>query len=110
MPIRRTSDVVNSSLNRRSFLKTAGAAAMLPAFRTTYGAQSSGTPANNRINLGVIGMNWQGPANTKSFLALDDCQVVAACDLDKNHLNSAVQTINDHYQNQDCKKNKLLKP
>jgi predicted dehydrogenase len=29
--------------------------------------------------------------------------VVAACDLDKNHLASAVNTINDHYQNKDCK-------
>ncbi len=76
---------------------------MLPAFRTTYGAQSSGTPANNRINLGVIGMNWQGPANTKSFLALDDCQVVAACDINKNHLASAVKMVNDAYGNEDCK-------
>ena len=29
--------------------------------------------------------------------------MVAACDLDKNHLQSAVDTINGHYKNQDCK-------
>jgi predicted dehydrogenase len=44
----------------------------------------------------------QGPGNTKSFLYEDDCQVVAACDLDQKHLQPAVDTINDHYQNKDC--------
>ena len=29
--------------------------------------------------------------------------MVAACDLDANHLQSAVNTINDHYGNKDCK-------
>ena len=45
----------------------------------------------------------QGPGNTDAFLALKDCQVVAACDLDKNHLQSAVKRINREYHNQDCK-------
>ena len=52
--------------------------------------------------MGVIGWGMQGPSNTKSFLVEEDCQVVAACDLDKNHLQGAVDTINDHYKNQDC--------
>jgi hypothetical protein len=34
---------------------------------------------------------------------MNDCQVVAACDLDKNHLQAALDTINGHYGNQDCK-------
>ena len=66
-------------------------------------AQSSTTSANNRINLGVIGMGWQGPGNTKSFLASDDCQVVAACDIDNDHLQAAVKMINDNYGTEDCK-------
>jgi len=37
-----------------------------------YAAQSLSSSANNRINIGVIGMGWQGPGNTKSFLALED--------------------------------------
>ena len=44
-----------------------------------------------------------GPANTKAFLTMNDCQVVAACDLDKAHLQTALDTINGHYGNQDCK-------
>lgn len=53
--------------------------------------------------MGVIGWGMMGPSNTKAFLAEDDCQVVAACDLDKNHLQKAVNTINARYGNQDCK-------
>src|SRR3954467_6299249 len=92
------------SFNRRRFLKSAGATAVLPAFlRSGYAAQGPATPANNRINLGVIGMGWQGPGNTEAFLTLGDCQVVAACDIDANHLQAAVTKINDAYGNQDCK-------
>src|SRR5579863_8162058 len=91
------------SFNRRNFLKAAGSAAILPAVLPAFGAQSSGTPANNSINLGVIGMGWQGPGNTEAFLASPDCRVVAACDIDKNHLQAAVKSINDYYGNEDCK-------
>jgi predicted dehydrogenase len=87
--------------NRRNFLKAAGSAAILPTVFTA--AQSSGTAANNRINLGVIGMGMQGPGNTKGFLASDDCQVVAACDIDNDHLAAAVKMINDNYGSEDCK-------
>jgi predicted dehydrogenase len=90
--------------NRRNFLKAAGAALVLPTILPGCAVSGSRrTAASNRITLGVIGWGMQGPGNTKSFLVEDDCQVVAACDLDKNHLQSAVKTINDHYQNQDCK-------
>lgn len=89
-------------MNRRNFLKSAGAAAMLPAFAPAF-AQTPGGSANNRINLGVIGMGWQGPANTKAFLDLEDCQVVAVCDIDDKHRVAAIRMINDRYGNEDCK-------
>jgi len=53
--------------------------------------------------MGVVGWGMQGPGNTGEFLKLNDCQVVAACDLDKDHLQAAVGTINGHYDNKDCK-------
>src|SRR5207247_3398146 len=37
------------------------------------------------------------------FLSNKDCQVVAACDLDKNHLQGALDKINGHYGNKACK-------
>ena len=60
-------------------------------------------PASDRITLGVIGWGMMGPSNTKVFLQQPDCQVVAACDLDKKHLAAAVDTVNAKYGNQDCK-------
>src|SRR3954468_15872467 len=92
-----------SWFNRRRFLQTAGTAAILPTVLRGYAAQTSATSANNRINLGVIGMGWQGPGNTEAFLTLSDCQVVAACDIDANHLQAAVKKVNDAYGNEDCK-------
>ena len=92
-----------SSFNRRQFLKTAGTAAILPVALPAFASQSTKTPANNRINLGVIGMGWQGPGNTQAFLASQDCQVVAACDIDGNHLQAALKMINDANGNEDCK-------
>ncbi len=65
-------------------------------------AESRPRPSN-RINLGVIGMGWQGPGNTQGFLAESDCQVIAACDVDSDHLQTAVNTINEFYKNKDCK-------
>src|ERR1700751_3460175 len=85
---------------RRSFLKGAGAAMLVPG---RAWARTDRVSASNRITLGVIGWGMMGPSNTKVFLEQDDCQVVAACDLDKNHLQAAVDTLNARYGNQDCK-------
>jgi predicted dehydrogenase len=90
-----------SSLTRRRFLAAAGAAAaVLP--RTTW-ANAGPVSASDKITIGVIGWGMMGPANTKAFLEQSDCRVVAACDLDKNHLKAAVDTINQKYGNTDCK-------
>jgi len=93
--------ITSKGVSRRRFLTRTAVALALPAIAPSsiFGQNRP----SNRITLGVIGWGMQGPGNTKSFLAEDDCQVVAACDLDQNHLASAVKTINDHYHNQDCK-------
>src|SRR5215469_14910962 len=88
-------EIARNLLGRRDFLKIAGATAVLPSILTAQAkgqTAKSSTPANNRINIGVIGMGWQGPANTQALLALDDCQIVAACDVDRNHLQAADNT------------------
>jgi predicted dehydrogenase len=103
MPEQSGFDALLRPFNRRRFLKTAGSAAMLPVALRGNAAQSSTTSANNRINVGVIGMGWQGPGNTDSLLTLSECQVVAACDIDANHLQAALKKVNDAYGNEDCK-------
>jgi len=44
-----------------------------------------------------------GPGNTDGLMAEKDCQVIAACDLDKRPLQQAVDRINKKYGNSDCK-------
>src|SRR5579871_4438443 len=104
MPQQSANGSFHRPFDRRRFLKSAGSAAILPAvLRSTASGQTPPTSPNNRINLGVIGMGWQGPGNTDAFLTLQDCQVVAACDIDANHLQAAVKKVNDAYGNEDCK-------
>src|SRR5271167_4843453 len=86
--------------NRRTFMMGAGAAMFIPG---TAWSRTGSVSASNRITIGVIGWGMMGPANTKAFLAQPDCQVVAACDLHKGHLQAAVDTVNTSYGNKDCK-------
>jgi len=94
----------HSGLTRRQFLARTAAAAVLPTIvpSSVFGLGDKPAPSN-RVTLGVVGWGMQGPGNTKALLELADCQVVAACDLDKNHLGRAVDTVNEHYGNTDCK-------
>lgn len=91
-------------MNQRRFLAVTGLALAAPTIilAGALGREEKAAPSE-RVTMGVVGWGMQGPGNTGEFLRLKDCQVVAACDLDKNHLQAAVGTINGHYQNQDCK-------
>lgn len=91
-------------ITRRRFLAATGLAVAAPTLipASALGADGS-TPPSERVTLGVVGWGMQGPGNTGAFLGLKDCQVVAACDVDQHHLQSAVDSINGHYKNQDCK-------
>ncbi|MEY4917450.1 MAG: hypothetical protein RL616_1363, partial [Verrucomicrobiota bacterium] len=89
-----------TGISRRHFLKRTAAAIALPTIvpSSIFGADRP----SNKITVGIIGWGMQGPQNTENFLNEKDCQVVAACDVDKKHLQDAVDTINGHYQNKDC--------
>jgi len=93
-----------SGVSRRRFLATAGAAIIIPAFvpSSALGFGRKSAPSK-RINVGVVGCGTQGNGNTQGFLHNEDCQVVAACDVDKNRLAEMIKKINGHYNNQDCK-------
>ena len=36
-------------------------------------------------------------------MKLNDCQVVASCNIDKHHLKRSMDAVNGHYKNKDCK-------
>jgi predicted dehydrogenase len=91
------------SINRRNFLKTAGAAIILPAILPGCVLGRGGkAPPSGKINMGVVGWGGQGRSDTGEFLGQDDCRVVAVCDVDKNRLKDGVNSINQHYSNNDC--------
>jgi predicted dehydrogenase len=91
-------------MNRRQFLAATGLALAVPTIIPASALGREDKPApSGRITMGVVGWGMQGPGNTGEFLGLKDCQVVAACDLDKNHLQSALNAVNGKYGNQDCK-------
>jgi len=95
----------DSGISRRRFLAAAGMAVAAPTIipASALGREDEKPAASERITLGVVGWGMQGPSNTDAFLREKNCQVVAACDLDKNHLDAALNKVNDHYGNKDCR-------
>jgi len=93
-----------ASCSRRRFLKQSALAAgglfVLPNLLTgrAYGAIS----ANERINIGVIGMGGRGRQVMQAFMAQPDARVVAVCDVFQERRNHARDMVNRAYGTEDC--------
>lgn len=95
---------VDSKVSRRQFLATTAAALAAPTIIPSSVLGKDGAVApSNRIVVGIVGWGMMGPGNTRGLMNEKDCQVVAACDLDRRPLAQAVDAINKHYANKDCK-------
>src|SRR5215207_2938354 len=104
MPNANMKKCSTSGITRRQFLAAAGMAVAAPTIIPASALGANGkTAPSERITIGVVGWGMMGPGNTDAFLGQKDCQVVAACDLDKRHLEQALNKINGHYGNKDCK-------
>ena len=96
-----------SVVNRRQFLKKAATAAastvVFPCVISSSALGGAGSVLpSNRVTMGCIGVGWQGGVNMETFLSHKDCRIIAVCDVDKDHLQEAVDTVNGHYENRDC--------
>ena len=90
------------STSRRQFIKRSAVFA-IPIIIPAAARGADGTIApSNRVVVGAVGWGMQGPGNTRSTMGLDNAQVLAVCDLDKNHLASAKKTVDEFYKNTDC--------
>jgi predicted dehydrogenase len=58
---------------------------------------------SKQVVMGFIGVGWMGESNLNTFLGQKDCRVVAIADVDEGHLGNAVERVNGHYKNKDCK-------
>jgi predicted dehydrogenase len=93
-----------TKVSRRQFLSLAGAALAFPTIIPITALGRGDRPApSGRITLGAVGCGGMGNGNTESFLGLKDCQVVAACDVDRQHLQALVRKVNGHYKDTGCK-------
>ena len=67
-------------MQRRDFIRhtaiAAGALGLVP------GVLRAAAGANDKLQLGVIGCNGMGWANTESLLKMPDVDLVAMCDVD----------------------------
>ena len=107
----RTPKILNPSVTRRSFLKSAATASalgvlaptILPGCVSVNQGQITRTPRpSGKIHIAAVGIGWQGGYNLGQFLQNPDVQVVAVCDLDENHLARAKKTVDSRYENFDC--------
>jgi predicted dehydrogenase len=83
--------MLQPKINRRQFVKSIGGIAAAAGFGIPYIVTSSslgldGTTApSNRIVFGCIGVGPQGTGNMNAFLQMEDIQIVAVCDVDKEY-------------------------
>jgi predicted dehydrogenase len=93
-----------TKLTRRQFLGFTTAALAFPSLipASALGREDKSAPSA-RIAIGAVGCGNMGTGNVESFLGLKDCQVVAACDVDCNHLKALVGKVNKRYQDKGCK-------
>jgi predicted dehydrogenase len=79
-------------LSRRRFLQTtAAAAAVMPGSLAGVHARVQG--ANDRIRIATIGTGTRGTMVAGFFQRHKDCEIVAACDVDKTRLDQFVKKI-----------------
>ena len=88
-------------VTRRTFLKYAATATVAP-YVVTSAALGAGRPAPSaRVTVGMIGLGGQGIGrNLRGFLAQDDAQVIAGCDVDRNNLYRGKEVAEQHYARQ----------
>lgn len=95
-------DNSRNSASRREFLRRsllAGAAfTILPS--KVFGQSAP----SKRVNLAMIGTGRQGvEVNLRTFLGMDNVQVVAVCDVDRLRAAYAKRTVDEAYGNSDCR-------
>ena len=88
---------------RRKFLRNSGAlvAAPIIASCSTLGSRDRAA-ANERINVGCIGVGGRGHSNMELFLQRKEVQVVAVCDVYASKRQDAKETVDKHYDSRDC--------
>jgi predicted dehydrogenase len=88
--------------SRRDFLKSATAAGTaIAGFPYIVPARALGkggaVAPSNRIVMGAIGVGGQGTGNMMHFCSFPQVQMVAVCDVDREHSAAAKKAVEEHY-------------
>lgn len=91
------------NITRRQFLKGSIAGALsFPYIIPNHVFGKTSISPSEKITIGCIGVGWMGTSNMENFLLESDAQIVAVCDVDKNHLTEAKRKVDNAYGNKDC--------
>jgi predicted dehydrogenase len=98
---------MKGAVHRRQFLARAGVVAgtvlgfpsMVPESVLGRGGKAS---ANDRINMGMIGVGSMGGGHVRGFLSHQDVRVVAVCDVRQEFRDKAKRTVDTQYGNEQC--------
>ena len=81
---------MSNTINRRIFLRQGGATALglalLPGWATKVAA-------SDKLRIAVVGVGGMGNNHIKWFAGLPEVEIVALCDVDENHLNESLKTL-----------------
>ena len=84
-------------VSRRQFVKATAAATLAGPTIITSLARGNFRAANDRIQLGFIGIGVMGRGHLGRFLGFDDVQVVAVCDAVDQRRDHAQKMVEDRY-------------
>lgn len=88
----------NQQLTRRTFLGWSTAAAVAGPNILPSAAHG----ANDRINLGVIGLGGRGRTVMNAFMQEETARVIAVCDVFRDRRSQGEKMVNDTYGTKDC--------
>lgn len=94
-------------MKRRKFIKntvkvSAGLLTVPTVIPASVWNSNKYTLPNEKINLGFIGVGGMGTGHVRSFLGYDDVNVVAVCDVRKEHRDRAKSLVDAKYGNSAC--------
>lgn len=94
-----TDDFKRSAVNRRQFLgrsaqSAAGVAVGVVGLAATSSA-ASGRSANDRLQVGVIGVRNQGKLLSSELAKLGDVEIRTLCDIDETQFSPAIHAVTD---------------
>lgn len=80
-------------MHRRSFLAHSGAASLAGLTILPTAASAKATPANEKLNLAVIGIRSRGHVLATAFAQRTDCRVTWLCDADSSLFASRAENV-----------------